>query len=54
LRDEGYTREDIARWAQTIRDKTVRCKEVFVYFKHEEVGKGPLFARQLLDDLGLP
>jgi uncharacterized protein YecE (DUF72 family) len=53
LRDEGYTREDIARWAQTIREKTAHCKEVFVYFKHEEVGKGPLFARQLLDDLGL-
>ena len=53
LRDEGYTREDIARWAQTIRDKTAVCKEVFVYFKHEEAGKGPVFARQLLDDLGL-
>ncbi len=53
LRDEGYTPEDIARWAQTIRDSTGGCKDVFVYFKHEEVGKGPLFARLLLEALGL-
>jgi uncharacterized protein YecE (DUF72 family) len=53
LRDEGYTPEDIARWAQTICDRTRRCKEVFVYFKHEEAGKGPQFARLLLEALGL-
>jgi uncharacterized protein YecE (DUF72 family) len=52
LRDEGYTPQDIAQWAQTIREKTARCKEVFVYFKHEEAGKGPQFARLLLDALG--
>ena len=49
LRDEGYTPEDIARWAQTIRDTTGSCREVFVYFKHEEAGKGPQFARLLLE-----
>jgi uncharacterized protein YecE (DUF72 family) len=54
LRDEGYTRADIARGAQTIRDKTAHCKDVFVYFKHEEAGTGPQFARWLLDELGLP
>jgi uncharacterized protein YecE (DUF72 family) len=53
LRDEGYTPEDIARWAQTIRDSTGGCKDVFVYFKHEEAGKGPQFARLLLEALGL-
>ena len=51
LRDEGYTPEDIAQWARTIQEKTGRCREVFVYFKHEEAGKGPQFARQLLDAL---
>jgi uncharacterized protein YecE (DUF72 family) len=54
LRDEGYTPDDIARWAQTIRDKTADCKDVFVYFKHEEAGKGPQFAQLLLDRLGWP
>ena len=54
LRDEGYTPADIDRWAQTIRDETARCRDVYVYFKHEEAGKGPQFARRLLDALGLP
>jgi len=27
---------------------------VFVYFKHEEAGKGPEFARGLLDALNVP
>jgi uncharacterized protein YecE (DUF72 family) len=41
LRDEGYTPDDIARWADTITGATVNCRDVFVYFKHEEQGKGP-------------
>jgi uncharacterized protein YecE (DUF72 family) len=51
LRDEGYTPRDIALWAQTIQDKASACRDVFVYFKHEEAGKGPEFARLLLDAL---
>jgi uncharacterized protein YecE (DUF72 family) len=53
LRDEGYTPADIGQWARTIREKAAGCSEVFVYFKHEEAGKGPQFARLLLDALGL-
>jgi len=52
LRDAGYTPQDIVRWAQIIRDSTAGCRDVFVYFKHEEAGKGPEFARRLLDALG--
>lgn len=52
LRDEGYTRPDIARWAGIIRDQTAGCREVYVYFKHEEAGKGPEFARLLLSEIG--
>jgi uncharacterized protein YecE (DUF72 family) len=51
LRDEGYTPADIARWAGAIEEKTSACKDVFVYYKHEEEGKGPEFARLLLDSL---
>jgi uncharacterized protein YecE (DUF72 family) len=54
LRDEGYTPADIARWADTIAGGTAKCRDVFVYFKHEEEGKGPEFARLLMDRLGLP
>jgi uncharacterized protein YecE (DUF72 family) len=54
LRDEGYTPDDIARWADVITEKTSGCSDVFVYFKHEEAGKGPEFGRQLMTRLGLP
>jgi uncharacterized protein YecE (DUF72 family) len=47
LRDEGYGPEDIARWGDTIRDKTAGLADVYVYFKHEESGKGPEFAKAL-------
>ena len=53
LRDEGYTADDIARWAETIARETAACRDVFVYFKHEEEGKGPEFARLLMERLGL-
>jgi uncharacterized protein YecE (DUF72 family) len=52
LRDEGYRPDDIRRWADTIRKETGSCREVFVYFKHEDEGKGPEFARLLMDHLG--
>jgi len=52
LRDEGYTAPDIREWARTIARETAACREVFIYFKHEEEGKGPEFARLLMDSLG--
>ena len=51
LRDEGYTADDIARWADVIREKTSGLQDVFVYFKHEESGKGPEFAKALMERL---
>ena len=52
LRDEGYQPDDIRQWAETIARETGSCRDVFVYFKHEESGKGPEFARLLMDHLG--
>ena len=52
LRDEGYTPDDLAKWADVIREKTAACREVYVYFKHEDAGKGPEFARILRERLG--
>ena len=49
LRDEGYTPDDIVRWAHRIGESTADRQDVFVYFKHEESGKGPQFARLLID-----
>jgi uncharacterized protein YecE (DUF72 family) len=53
LRDEGYTPEDIVRWAEIIARETASCRDVYVYFKHEEEGKGPEFAKLLMKNLGL-
>jgi len=51
LRDEGYQPPDIERWGATIRggDGT---GDAYVYFKHEEQGKGPEFAQLLMKSLG--
>jgi len=53
LRDEGYTPDDIARWGDVMRERASAWREVFAYFKHEEEGKGPEFARLLMQHLGL-
>jgi len=49
LRDEGYTPADIERWARTIGELSGGFGETYVYFKHEESGTGPAFARALKD-----
>jgi uncharacterized protein YecE (DUF72 family) len=49
LRDEGYGPDDVKRWAEVITRETGACRDVFVYFKHEEQGKGPEFARMLME-----
>ena len=51
LRDEGYTERHIVEWADRIRSLATSCHDTYVYFKHEDEGKGPEFARLLLDAL---
>jgi uncharacterized protein YecE (DUF72 family) len=52
LRDEGYQAADIARWASEITSHASRWREAFVYFKHEDEGKGPEFGQALMRLLG--
>jgi uncharacterized protein YecE (DUF72 family) len=48
LRREDYKPRELARWAA----KVLECNaETFVYFKHEESGVGPKFARTFLEKL---
>jgi uncharacterized protein YecE (DUF72 family) len=54
LRDEGYQPDDLVRWAGVIRERAAHCSDVFVYFKHEESGTGPQFAKILLEALAGP
>jgi uncharacterized protein YecE (DUF72 family) len=51
LRDEGYTPSDIDEWAARLAGMADRWDEAFVYFKHEEEGKGPEFAAAFLERL---
>jgi uncharacterized protein YecE (DUF72 family) len=53
LRDEGYDEADIGRWAEVIARDAAGCRDVFVYFKHEEEGKGAAFAQLLAARLGV-
>jgi uncharacterized protein YecE (DUF72 family) len=52
LRDEGYQPADITRWGAIAQGLT-QARNAFVYFKHEEEGKGPEFARLLMQSLGI-
>jgi uncharacterized protein YecE (DUF72 family) len=47
LRDEGYQQADVERWASVIRGLQ-GVSDSFVYFKHEEQGLGPEFAKRLM------
>ena len=48
LRDEGYGEEDLREWAAFVAGQT-EWKDVFVYFKHEDEGKGPEFAAAFME-----
>jgi hypothetical protein len=37
----------LEEWSRTIRRLSSGWRDAFVYFKHEEAGTGPAFARQL-------
>ncbi len=47
LRDEGYGDADFDKWATAIHGGAGDWRDTFVYFKHEEEGKGPDFANEL-------
>lgn len=48
LRDEGYQQADIEEWAKRIAEQAAGWRETFIYFKHEDEGKGPDFAARLM------
>ena len=54
LRDEGYGDADIAKWTETARKAGESAQDVFVYFKHEDEGKGAAFGQQMMQLLERP
>jgi uncharacterized protein YecE (DUF72 family) len=53
LRDQGYAEADLEAWSRTIERLGGDWRDAFVYFKHEEAGTGPAFARRLQEILNL-
>ena len=53
LRDEGYGDADIDRWSDRVRELGERCTDVFVYFKHEDEGKGAQFGQRMMERLAI-
>ena len=51
LRDEGYGPAELKRWAAEVHKASLKAGETYVYFKHEETGTGPEFARKLIAEL---
>jgi uncharacterized protein YecE (DUF72 family) len=48
LRRESYTAAQLAGWRKRIDTWLDQGVDVFAYLKHEDAGKGPAYARQLL------
>jgi uncharacterized protein YecE (DUF72 family) len=51
LRRADYTKIDIERWTEFVSEQKKRWSDAFVYFKHEEAGAGPKFAKQMMEML---
>ena len=49
LRREDYQKSDVESWAKFVREQKTNWKDAFVYFKHEESGKGPKLAKQMME-----
>lgn len=47
LRKTDYSGKELSAWHQKIKD--TGWKEAYVFFKHEDEGKGPLFAKKFLE-----
>jgi uncharacterized protein YecE (DUF72 family) len=49
LRRTEYDEAGLATWVGRLRDLSAGWSEAFVYFKHEDAGKGPALAARLRD-----
>jgi uncharacterized protein YecE (DUF72 family) len=52
LRREDYAKIDRERWAEFVKQQSANWNDAFIYFKHEEAGMGPKFAKQMMELLG--
>jgi uncharacterized protein YecE (DUF72 family) len=52
LRRTDYSDAQLAAWAKRIEAQS--WSDTFVFFKHEDEGKGPAFAKRFLSKVGVP
>ena len=48
LREAGYSKKQLEKWATTIADLGQAWTDAFVFFKHEESGQGPKLAQKFI------
>ncbi len=48
LRREDYTAKQLAAWRERFAEWRSKGVDVYAYCKHEDAGKGPAYARMLL------
>jgi uncharacterized protein YecE (DUF72 family) len=46
LRKDAYSKEELAKWAERLRDFAADSEDCFVYFKHDETGKAASMAAE--------
>jgi uncharacterized protein YecE (DUF72 family) len=49
LRDEGYKKKDVERWAAKVKELGQGWNDAYVFFKHEESGIGAKLALQFAE-----
>lgn len=54
LRRSRYTRADLEAWADRLEKITGGGRDAYVFFKHDEAGDGPRYARRLMALLPQP
>ncbi len=51
LRRSRYTRADLEEWVERLQHITANGRDAYVYFKHDEAGDGPRYARRVMGRL---
>jgi uncharacterized protein YecE (DUF72 family) len=52
LRRQDYGDQELAAWAERLRAQAASWRTAYVFFKHEEQGKGPVLAARLRELFG--
>lgn len=50
LRNAEYTQQDLKTWAKRVQEQN--WQDAFIFFKHEDEGKGPALAKKFLELVG--